>query len=172
MLDSLAQELTGIEQAEFPLADRINALLERENLSPISVSAYTDQTGRLTVEAAIPPFKLARMNQTSMTLCFPICASEGCSCGGERSGKRIPSAVDREEPSIRWKRRKFSIPVTDRKCVGMRWKRSGTAGEEFICFCPMEWAAEARAALDSAMTVCLLKKAGKRRDFLLIPLWS
>lgn len=33
MLDSLAQELTGIEQAEFPLADRISALLERENLS-------------------------------------------------------------------------------------------------------------------------------------------
>ena len=50
------------------MADRISALLERENLSPISVSAYTDQTGRLTVEAAIPPFKLARMNQTSMTL--------------------------------------------------------------------------------------------------------
>lgn len=63
MLDSLAQELTGIEQAEFPLTDRIGALMERENLSPVSVSAYTDQTGRLTVEAVIPNFKLARFNR-------------------------------------------------------------------------------------------------------------
>ena len=59
MLDSLAQELTGIEQVEFPVGDRISALLERENLSPISVSAYTDQSGRMTVEAAIPAYTWA-----------------------------------------------------------------------------------------------------------------
>ena len=158
MLDSLAQELTGIEQAEFPLADRISALLERENLSPISVSAYTDQTGRLTVEAAIPPFKLARMNQTSMTLWL----SDLC-----QRRLQLPVVSEVENAShLRWiERTVYSVETAkiQHSCDGQ--KVCGDALEEIWdgrgrvhLLLSDGMGSGSRAALDSAMTVCLLKK--------------
>lgn len=158
MLDSLAQELTGIEQAEFPLADRISALLDRENFSPISVSAYTDQTGRLTVEAAIPSFKLARMNQTSMTLWL----SDLC-----QRKLQLPAVSEVENAShLRWiERTAYAVETAkiQHSCDGQNV--CGDALEEIWdgrgrvhLLLSDGMGSGSRAALDSAMTVCLLKK--------------
>lgn len=158
MLDSLAQELTGIEQAEFPLTDRIGALMERENLSPVSVSAYTDQTGRLTVEAVIPNFKLARFNQTSMTLWL----SDLC-----QRRLQLPAVSEVENMShLRWiERTVYSVETAkiQHSCDGQ--KVCGDALEEIWdgrgnvhLLLSDGMGSGSRAALDSAMTVCLLKK--------------
>ena len=156
MLDSLAQELTGIEQAEFPLTDRIGALMERENL--VSVSAYTDQTGRLTVEAVIPNFKLARFNQTSMTLWL----SDLC-----QRRLQLPAVSEVENMShLRWiERTVYSVETAkiQHSCDGQ--KVCGDALEEIWdgrgnvhLLLSDGMGSGSRAALDSAMTVCLLKK--------------
>ena len=158
MLDSLAQELTGIEQVEFPVGDRISALLERENLSPISVSAYTDQSGRMTVEAAIPAFKLARMNQTSMTLWL----SDLC-----QRWLQLPTISEVENAAhLRWiERTIYSVEtaIVQHSCKGQ--KVCGDAVEEIWdgrgrvhLLLSDGMGSGSRAALDSSMTVCLLKK--------------
>ena len=158
MLDSLAQELTGIEQVEFPIGDRISTLLERENLSPISVSAYTDQSGRLTVEAVIPSFKLARMNQTSMTLWL----SDLC-----QRWLQLPAVNEVENAAhLRWiERTLYSVETAtvQHSCKGQ--KVCGDAVEEIWdgrgqvhLLLSDGMGSGSRAALDSSMTVCLLKK--------------
>lgn len=158
MLESLAQEMTGIEQAQFPVADKISALMERENLSPLSVSAYTDETGRMTVEAVIPAFKLARMDQTAMTLWL----SDLCQ-------RRLqPPAVSEVENAVHlcWIERTAYVVQTARvqhPCSGQKWCgdaieeiRDGRGKVHLLLSDGM--GSGSRAALDSAMTVCLLKK--------------
>ncbi len=95
--DSLAQELTGIEQAEFPLADRISSLLERENLSPYfsqrlhrSDRPADGRSGNSAFQAG--PYE----SDFHDLMAFRPVPAKAAAAGGERSGKRIPSAVDRE----------------------------------------------------------------------------
>lgn len=158
MLESLAKELTGIEQAEFPLADKINALFIKENLAPLSVSAYTDQTRRLTVEAMIPAFKLPRMEKTSMTLYL----SDIC-----QRRLQLPS-VSEIEGAVRlcWiERTEYSVETSwvQHPCEGQ--KHCGDAIEEIWdgrgkvhLLLSDGMGSGNKAAVDSSMTVCLLKK--------------
>ncbi|MDD3193101.1 MAG: SpoIIE family protein phosphatase [Oscillospiraceae bacterium] len=158
MLDALAQELTGIEQAEFPVGDKISALLERENLSPISVSAYTDQTGRMTVEAVIPAFKLARMDQTAMTLWL----SELC-----QRRLQLPAVSEVENAvHLRWIERtayavqtaKLQHPCDGQTLCGDALEEIWDGRGQVHLLLSDGMGSGSRAALDSSMTVCLLKK--------------